>query len=100
MIELCESGKLNYDTTKEDPANLKSMTRLRKDFFMEGGLLYRKASFKASGKQVDQFVMPQPFRKRTVKVCHEDYGHLGMDHVKILCRKDFIGLKCRKMLGQ
>ena len=64
LIELYESGKLsNYDTTKEDPADLKSMMRLRKDFFMENGLLYRKASFKASGKQVDQFVMPQQFRK-------------------------------------
>ena len=41
LIELYESGKLlNYDTTKEDPADLKSMTRLRKDFFMENGLLY------------------------------------------------------------
>ena len=64
LIELGESGQLlNYDTTKEDPADLKSMIRLRKDFFMEGGLLYRKASFKASGKQVDQFVMPQQFCK-------------------------------------
>ena len=48
---------------KEDPVDLKSMMRFRRDFFMEGGLLYRKASFKASGKQVDQFVMPQQFRK-------------------------------------
>ena len=64
LIELCESGRLmNNDTMKEDPADLKSMIRLRKDFFMEGGLLYRKANFKATGKQVDQFVMPQQFRK-------------------------------------
>ena len=90
LIELCESGKLlNYDTTKEDPADLKSMVRLRRDFFMEGGLLYQKASFKASGKQVDQFVMPQQFRKLTVRVCHEDYGHLGMDRVQILLQERF-----------
>ena len=64
MIELYETGKLsNYDTTKEDPADLKSMMRLRKNFFMENGLLYQKASFKASGKQVDQFMMPQQFCK-------------------------------------
>ena len=64
LIELCESGKLmNYDTTKEDPADLKSMMRLRKDFFMENGLLYQKTSFKMTEKQVDQFVMPQQFRK-------------------------------------
>ena len=64
LIELCESGKLiNYGTTKEDPADLKSMMRLRKNFFMEKGLLYRKTSFKMTEKQVDQFVMPQQFRK-------------------------------------
>ena len=52
LIVLGESGQLlNYDTTKEDPADLKSMIRLQKDFFMEGGLLYQKTSFKASGKQ-------------------------------------------------
>ena len=64
LIELCESGQLlKYETMKEDPADLKSMMRLRKNFFMESGLLYRKANFKMSGKQVDQFVMPQQFRK-------------------------------------
>ena len=90
LIELCESGKLmNYDTTKEDPADLKSMMRLRKDFFMENGLLYRKTSFKMTEKQVDQFVMPQQFYKQTVRVCHEDYGHLGMDHVQILLQERF-----------
>ena len=67
VIELCESGKLmSYDTIKEDPTDLKSMMRLRKDFFMENGLLYRKASFKMTEKQVDQFVMPQQFCKPTV----------------------------------
>ena len=90
VIELCESGKLmSYDTTKEDPADLKSMMRLRKDFFMENGLLYRKASFKMTEKQVDQFVMPQQFCKRTVRVCHEYYGHLGMDRVQILLQERF-----------
>ena len=73
LIELCESGKLmNYDTTKEDLADLKSMMKLRKDFLMENGLLYRKTSFKMTEKQVDQFVMPQKFHKQTVRVCHED----------------------------
>ena len=74
---------------KEDPVDLKSMMQLRKDFFMEGGLLYRKANFKASGKQVDKFMMPQQFCKQTVRVCHEDYGHLGMDRVQILLQERF-----------
>ena len=56
---------------------------------MENGLLYQKDSFQPSGKQIDQFVMPQQFRKQTVKVCHEDYSHLGMDHVQILLQERF-----------
>ena len=33
--------------------------------------------------------MPQQFRKRTVRVCHEDYGNLGMDRVQILLQERF-----------
>ena len=54
---------MSYDTTQGDPADLKSMMRLRKDFFIENGLLYRRASFKMTEKQMDQFVMPQQFCK-------------------------------------
>ena len=33
--------------------------------------------------------MPQQFRKHTVQVVHEDYGHLGMDRVLILLQECF-----------
>ena len=33
--------------------------------------------------------MPQQFRKRTVRSCHEDYGHLGMDRVQVLLQERF-----------
>ena len=65
------------------------MMRLKKDFFMENGLLYRKAYFKATDKSVNQFVIPHQFQRRTVQVCHEDYGHLGMDHVQILLQERY-----------
>ena len=38
---------------------------------------------------MNQFVMPQQFRKRTVQSCHEDYGHLGMDRVQVLLQERF-----------
>ena len=33
--------------------------------------------------------MPTQFRKRTVTVCHEDYGHLGMDRVLVLLQERY-----------
>ena len=62
LIELLESDKLGtYNCTKDDPSDLKCMLRLQKDFFLEKGLLYRKAHFKITDKHVNQFVMPQQF---------------------------------------
>ena len=62
LIELLENDKLGtYNCTKDDPSDFKCMLRLRKDFFLEKGLLYRKAHFKITDKHVNQFVMPQQF---------------------------------------
>ena len=82
LLELLENDNLGtYNCTKDVPSDLKCMLRLQKDFFLEKGLLYRKAYFKMTDKHVNQFVMPQQFQRRTVQSCHEDYGHLGMDRV-------------------
>ena len=86
LIELLESDQiLTYNSSKQDPSDC--MLRLKKDFFLNKGLLYHKTLFKTMNKEVDQFVMPQQFRKRTVRVCHEDHGHLGMDCVQILLQE-------------
>ena len=90
VIELIRDKKMsNYNCEGTDPGDLKGFVRLRKDLFIENGLLYRKAYFKATNKQVHQFVMPTQFRKRTVTVCHEDYGHLGMDRVLVLLQERY-----------
>ena len=62
LIELLENNQLRtYNCTKNDPSDFKCMLRLRKDFFLEKGSLYRKAYFKVTDKHVNQFVMPQQF---------------------------------------
>ena len=33
--------------------------------------------------------MPTKFRKCTVMICHEDYGHLGMDRVLVLLQERY-----------
>ena len=62
---------------------------MRKDFFLDCQLLYRKVHFKMTNKQVKQFILPPQFRKRTVMVCHKYYGHLGMDQVLILLQERY-----------
>ena len=90
LLELLERNELvTYNCDKQDPSDLKCMLRLRKDFFIENGLLYHKAYFKVTDKHVNQFVMPQQFQKWTVQACQEDYGHLGMDRVQLLLQERF-----------
>ena len=90
FISLMKKGMLSeYQAKKTDNDDLKCMLRLRRDFFIDFELLYRKAYFKNTDKVVNQFVMPRQFRKRTVLVCHEDYGHLSMDRVLILLQERF-----------
>ena len=90
VIELIRSKTLDtYDCLKTDPSNVKSLLRMRKDLFLDSGLLYRKAYFKTTNKLVHQFVMPVQFCKRTVMICHDDYGHLGMDRVLVLLQERY-----------
>ena len=92
VLNLFQSEQLSkYNCKKTDPDDFKGFWRLKKDLFLENGLLYRKAFFKTTGKQVNQFVMPPKFRKRTVTICHEDYGHLGMGQsVGLIAGKIFL----------
>ena len=97
VLNLFQSEQLSkYNCKRTDPDDFKGFLRLRKDLFLESGLLYRKASFRMTGKQVNQFVMPTKFCKRTVTICHEDYGHLGMDRGLVLLQERYFGQKCQK----
>ena len=94
VLDLLHSGQLSaYNCKKSDLDDLKGLLRLRKDLFLDSRLLYQKAYFQTTGKQVNQFVMPTKFRKRTVTICHEDYGHLGMDRVLVLLQEWYFWLK-------
>ena len=88
IVNLIRTKKLaSYECQKADPDDLKGLLRQRKDLFLDNGLLYRKAYFKTTNKLIHQFVMPVKFCKRTVMVCHDDYGHLGMDRVLVLLQE-------------
>ena len=90
VLSLFQSEQLStYNCKKTDPDDFKGFLRLRKDLFLDSGLLYRKVFFRMTGKQVNQFVMPTKFRKCTVTIYHEDYGHLGMDRVLVLLQERY-----------
>ena len=90
VLNLFQTKQLStYNCKKTDPDDFKGFLRLSKDLFLDSGLLYRKAFFRMTGKQVNQFVIPTKFRKHTVTICHEDYGHLGMDRVLVLLQERY-----------
>ena len=90
VVDLIRAKQLaSYDCQKTDLSDFKGLLRLRKDLFLDSGLLYRKAYFKATNKLIHQFVMPVQLHKCTVMVCHDDYGHLGMDRVLVLLQERY-----------
>ena len=71
----------NKKCDKDASRGVKIFWKLRNQLEFKNGLLYRKVYSKRQGKHIYQFVLPEKFRKRTLTVCHDDYGHLGEDRV-------------------
>ena len=71
VLDLFHLGQLSaYNCKKSDLDDLKGLLWLRKDLFLDSGLLYRKAYFRITDIQVNQFVIPTQFHKCTVTICH------------------------------
>ena len=69
VLSLFQSEQLStYNCKNTDRDDFKGFLRLRKDLFLDSGLLYRIAFFRTTGKQVNQFVMPTKFHKRTFTI--------------------------------
>ena len=56
---------------------------------MKEGLLYRKVLLKGHDQPIAQFVLPEPFRCKTVLACHDDFGHMGMEKTLGLLQERF-----------
>ena len=71
-------GKLKI---KNDmPLELKAFLRLRKQFKMKLGILYRKSQVTSSRARL-QLVLPTELRHKATTGCHDQTGHLGQDRV-------------------
>ena len=89
VLQLVLTNKhLQYKFRKEDNSGSKIILHFRDNLKLVDGLLYRKWVYKDEITYL-QFVLPCEFRKRTVIVCHDQFGHLGMDKTLILLQERF-----------
>ena len=79
---------LQYKFQKDDSTGSRIILRFRDSLKLVDGLLYLKWINKNEITYL-QFVLPCSFRKRTVILCHDQFGHLGMDKTLILLQERF-----------
>ena len=90
-IELVLSWKLGKrgPITKRDPKVARQLYKQRKQLVIQHGLLYRSQKHKNTVRETNQFVLPERFRQRALEVCHDEFGHQGMDKTTLLLQKRF-----------
>ena len=69
---------------------------MKGELCVENKLLYRKIFSSRLDQTIYQFVLPRSFRNRTISICHDDYGHLGIDRVTQLLQDRFFWPKMVK----
>ena len=82
---------LQYVAKEGDSSGMRVLLNYQKDLMMKEGLLYRKIMLKRHVKPIAQFVLPEPFRCKTVLACHDDFGHMGMERTLGLLQERFFG---------
>ena len=68
---------------------MKTMLRHKQQFIYRYGLLNRKVQFHSHDPPSLQFVLPQNYREQTMKACHDDIGHLGLERSLDLLKDRF-----------
>ena len=73
-----------YKGTRNEDSEVQNYLKIRKSLCIVETLLHRKVQLKNHLVEVNQFVLPTPYRKRMVLACHDEMGHLGMDRTLLL----------------
>ena len=60
------------------------MKRKKGRYVLRNGLLYKKCVSNNSETGYLQFVLPRPFRKQVLDICHDEVGHLGIERTSLL----------------
>ena len=80
---------MQYIAKEGDPSGMAVLLKYQKDLMVKEWLLYRKVLLKGHGQPMAQFVLPEPFRCKTVLVCHDDFAHMGMERTLDLLQERF-----------
>ena len=89
IIELMRNNLwLTYKYNKNKPSSIKSYVKIRADLKLENGLLYRRIRLKDHEMDTYQLVVPVAYRKVTLELLHDKFGHLGIDRTT--------GLSCER----
>ena len=99
IIQAIQNKTLDTLKIKQDmSSDLKAFLRIRKQFKLKQGILYRKSQVNNNDRARLQLVLPLSHRQKAMAGCHDQIGHLGQDRVLELLRDRCFGLGCKWML--
>ena len=90
IIQAIQNKTLDTLKIKQDTSSdLKAFLRVRKQFKLKQGILYRKSQVNNDDRARLQLVLPLSHRQKAMAGCHHQIGHLGQDRVLELLRDRF-----------
>ena len=90
IITLINNKTLLQSIAKEeDPSGMRVLLKYQKDLMMKEGILYTKVLLKGHNQPIVQYVLPEPFRHKTVLACHDDFCHMGIERTLGLLQERF-----------
>ena len=90
IIQAIQNKTLDELKSKQDMnSDLKAFLRIRKQFTLKQGILYRKSQVNNDRARL-QLVLPTSHRQKVMAGCHDQIGHLGQDRVLELLRDRFL----------
>ena len=73
-----------YRGTRNEDSEVQNYLKIRKSLCIVETLLHRKVQLKSHLVEVNQFMLPAPYRKQMVLACHDEMGHRGIDRTLLL----------------
>ena len=90
IIKRLREGTLEQDWCKKtDSPELSQYKREQNNLVIHKGILYRQARPRESIETLLQLVLPTAYREVTLKGCHNEVGHLGLEHMLDLMHDRF-----------
>ena len=85
IVQLMRDDLLfKYRSTRDENPKVQNYLKIRKSLCVVETLLHRKVQLKNHLVEVNQFVLPTPYRRHIILACHNEMGHLGMDRTLLL----------------